>query len=143
LDLSAALHCQLYYHATVWVCRNAFEIPLDVSSVDSNLPYLPVHTDAYRQLPVDPYMLDPDKKFHMGSDAIHLNFWTHTAVVEYPNPTHPGWFEYPIDQLHQRHWALWMDTSGYLEVRYMLESKSAHFGATPRRWFVAGSLEKC
>jgi hypothetical protein len=74
----------------------------------------------------------------MGSDAIHLTFWTHACIFESTG-------NYRIDIRNRRHWALWMDTAGpldtqYLEVRYMLENKP---GFQDMSWFVAGSLYRC
>jgi hypothetical protein len=119
------------------VCANTWEIPLNASSCDATNFSRGVSTDAYRRLPVDPYMLDPERKIHMGSGAIHLTFRTHAC-------TRNEYGEYRIDQ-HQRHWALWMDTAGpantqYLEVRCVWQRKPEW---AELFWFVVGSLNRC
>jgi hypothetical protein len=125
----------------VGVCQNTVEIALDASCTSYASTTQLVSTDVYRRLPVDPYMLDPGvfgnipqpRTWHMGSDAIHMDFWTHAC-------TRIRSEEYQIDIEHKRHWALWMDTAGTLEVRYVLQPKP---GRNEFYWFVAGSLERC
>jgi hypothetical protein len=126
--------------ATIRVCSQTREIPIDVPGstfCNSDNYNNGVSRDVYRGLKVDPYMLDPERDIHMGSDTIHMTFWTHACTV--------AGGTYSSDQLATRHWALWMDTAGpantrYLEVRYALHNKAGH---DQMYWFVAGSLERC
>jgi hypothetical protein len=128
----------------VGVCQNTLEIALDASCNSYAWTTQFVSTDVYRKLPVDPYMLDPGvfgnipqpRSWHMGSDAIHMDFWTHACQREVVS----GGYRYQIDIEHKRHWALWMDTAGTIEVRYVLQPKP---GRNEFYWFVAGSLERC
>ena len=117
----------------IGVCFDTSEIMLDASCGSAALEQRAL-TEIWRKQPVDPYMLDPGpiRTFHMGSDAIHLELWTHAC-------TSTG-DRYTIDLRHKRHWALWMDSAGTLEIRYVLQTKPG-FGEFS--WFVAGSLRRC